>query len=88
MKENIFNCLRSYLDHRHENAINLAQRARTSKNTLYRALNGQNISFFAAQRLLNCAGYSIKIVPLSDLRPDLWPPESATSCQVADKESA
>lgn len=66
MKTNSFECLRKYLDEKHENAVQLAQRAGISKNTLYRALNGQNISYFAAERLLRCAGFDIKIVHLEN----------------------
>lgn len=63
MKKNIFEYIRAYLAESGENVVLLAHRARISKNTVYRALNGKNISFFAAQRLLDCAGFSLQAVP-------------------------
>ncbi len=65
MKTNLFDCLRQYLDEHNENVICLAQKAETSKNTLYRALGGKNISLFAAERLLRCAGFSLQAVPMN-----------------------
>ena len=76
MKENIFECLKTYLAESGENAVQLAQRARTSKNTVYRAFNGKNISFFAAQRLLDCAGFSLQALPKAT---PTTPPESKRS---------
>lgn len=61
MKDNVLAvALLAYLAESDENAAQLAQRAQVSKNTIYRALKGMSIGFFAAERLLACAGYSLQ----------------------------